>query len=59
MRAKELAEKLLQHPDFEVKFNSFFQEYAGGPLICDSWVNIDIVDIGHSDKIIVLGGELE
>ena len=37
MTAKELATKLLEHPDFEIKFHDFHQEFSGGPLICDSW----------------------
>lgn len=59
MTAKELAEQLLKHPDFEVKFHDFHQEFSGGPLICDSWSNLEIGDIGHSDKVIVLTGEID
>lgn len=60
MKAKDLAELLLQHPDFEVKC-----------VICDTskcsiehiwpdyeFLNISgIADIGHSDKVIVLDTE--
>ena len=59
MAAKDLATKLLEHPDFEIKFHDFRQEFPGGPLVCDSWTNVEIVDVGHSDKVIVLGGEIE
>ena len=59
MKAKELAAKLLEHPDFEIKFHDFHQEFSCGPLVCDSLSNIEIVDVGHSDKVIVLGGEIE
>lgn len=59
MKAKELAAKLLEHPDFEIKFHDFRQEFPGSPLICDSWTNVEIADVGHSDKVIVLGGEIE
>ena len=59
MIAKELAAKLLEHPDFEIKFHDFHQEFSGGPLVCDSWSNIEIVDIEHSNKVIVLVGEIE
>lgn len=59
MKASELAEKLLKHPDFDIKFHDFHQEFPGGPLACDSWTNIDVTDIGYSDKVIVLGGEIE
>lgn len=59
MKAKELAKELLKHPDFDVKFHDFYQEFAGGKLICDSWGNIEVGDIGHSDKVIILIGETE
>ena len=57
MTAKELAVKLLEHPDFEIKFHEF--RYFGGQFNCNSWTNIEITDIGYSDKVIVLGGEIE
>lgn len=59
MKAKELAAKLFEHPYFEIKFHDFRQDFPGGPLICDSWTNVEIADVGHSDKVIVLGGEIE
>ena len=59
MTAKELAVKLLERPDFEIKFHDFRQEFPGGPLVCDSWTNVEIVEVGHSDKVIVLGSEIE
>lgn len=59
MLAKEIAKELLKHPDFDVKFHDFHQEFSGGPLICDSWSNIKIGDIGYSDKVIVLTGNIE
>ena len=59
MTAKELAVKLLEYPDFEIKFHDFYQDFPGGPLVCDSWVNVEIADIGYLDKVIVLGGEIE
>ena len=57
MIAKELAAKLLEHPDFEIKFNQC--RYAGSQFVFDSWTNVEIVDVWHSDKVIVLGGEIE
>ena len=57
MKAKELAEQLLKHPDFEVKFHEV--RYFGGQFNTDSWTNIEITDIEQSDKVIVLGGEIE
>lgn len=59
MIAKDLAAELLKYPDFDVKFHDFHQEFPGGSLICDSWSNIDVGDIGYSDKIIVLTGDIE
>ncbi len=54
MKAKELAELLLENPDFNVKF-SFFD--TGFEL--RSFEDVKIDDVGHSDKIIKLGGEEE
>lgn len=59
MTARELANKLMEYPDFNVKFSDFHQEFPGGPVVDDTWTNIDITDIAHSDKTIVLGGEVE
>lgn len=59
MTAKELAAKLLEYPDFEIKFHDFHQDFSGGPLVCDSWANVEIVDVGYLDKLIVLCGEIE
>lgn len=59
MIAKDLATELLKHPNFEVKFIDFHQEFTGGPLICESWSNIKVGDIGHSDKVIILIGEID
>ena len=56
---KRLAAKLLEYPDFEIKFHDFHQDFPGGQLVCDSWVNVEIADIGYLDKVIVLGGEIE
>ena len=58
MKARELAEKLMEHPDFDVEF-IFSEEFNKN----DKWPtirkfnNINISDIGHSDKIIILDGE--
>lgn len=54
MKAKELAEKLLEHPDFEVK--SIFIDYFSGNTY-PKYHNLKVVgvaDIGYSDKVIVL-----
>ena len=57
MIAKELAAKLLEHPDFEIKFHQC--RYAGSQFVFDSWTNVEIADVEHSNKVIVLGGEIE
>lgn len=59
MNAKDLAKKLLEHPDFEVKFHDFRQEFPGEPPVFNSWENVKITDIGYSDKVIILTGEIE
>lgn len=54
MKAKELAELLLEHPDFEVK--GIFVDYFSS----DMWPKYHtltvcgIADIGYSDKKIIL-----
>lgn len=58
MKARELAEKLMEHPDFDVEFifSEEFNENDKWPTI-RKFNNISIGDIGHSDKIIILDGE--
>ena len=54
MTAKELAEKLLEHPDFEVK-GVFVNYFSSGKWPEYHSLKITgIADIGHSDKVIVL-----
>ena len=54
MKAKELAEKLLEHPDFEVK--SIFTDYFSGSTYPEyrSLKVVGIADICYSDKVIIL-----
>lgn len=54
MKAKELAEKLLEYPDFEVKgvFVNYFSSEKWPEY--HSLKITGIADIGHSDKVIVL-----
>lgn len=56
MKAKELAEQLLKNPDFDVAFNTIDSGGSFGFNV-RQFKNIDITDIGHSDKTIILGGE--
>lgn len=51
MKAKDLAEALLEYPDFEVKFFEFIPYQTS---IDYTITGID--DIGHSERVIVLGG---
>lgn len=56
MKAKDLAKQLLKNPYFDVIFNIIDN---GGSLgfSVKEFRNIDITDIGYSDKTIILGGE--
>ena len=56
MKAKELAEQLLKNPDFDVAFNTT-QNGEGFGFNVKQFRNINITDIGYSDKTIILGGE--
>lgn len=55
MKAKELAERLMENPDFDVEFR-WFDCFTGE---CRTFTDIGIDDIGYSDRVIVLDGELE
>lgn len=56
MKAKELAEQLLKNPDFDVVFTTVDEGDVFWPNV-RRFENIDINDIGYSDKVIILGGE--
>jgi hypothetical protein len=56
MKAKELAKKLLENPDFEVEFVLFEADgsvYGAGLRR----FTVDITDIGYSSKLLLLGGK--
>jgi hypothetical protein len=54
MKAKELAEKLLEHPDFEVK-GIYADNISSGPWPHYNTFKVyGVADVGHSDKVIVL-----
>ena len=57
MKAKELAEALLRNPDFEVKFCFSEINDSSYGMSVRSFENVEIADIGWSDKIIVLSGD--
>lgn len=61
MKAKDLASKLMENPEFDVEFT--FVEYGEGSgdktshfLNIRTFNDIDIEDIGYSSKVIKLGG---
>lgn len=56
MKAKDLAEQLFKNPDFDVAFNTT-QNGEGFRFNVKQFRNINITDIGYSDKTIILGGE--
>jgi hypothetical protein len=61
MKAKELAEELLKYPDFEVELSymTFIRDGIHTPFPdVYNYKIMGIADIGHSDKVIVLDGEV-
>lgn len=56
MKARELAEQLLKNPDFDIVFNAT-EKTEDFRVYIKNFENIKIIDIGYSDKIILLGGE--
>lgn len=62
MKAKELAEELLKHPDYDVEFiySTFIQDGIHTPFPdIYSYKITGVADVGHSDKVIVLDGEVQ
>lgn len=62
MKAKELAEQLLNYPDFDVEltYMTFKRDGIHTPFPdVYNYKITGIADIGHSDKVIVLNGESE
>lgn len=60
MTAHELAKKLLELPDFEVQFVGWATHYSadyGTVTISAGFNEIDIADVGHSDKVVLLSGD--
>lgn len=55
MKGKELAELASKYPDFEFEF-SFTDGYSKFPNV-RSFKSIELCDIGHSDKVVILTGE--
>lgn len=55
MTAQELIKILEKHPDFEVQF--IFGDTMQGVLDMRVLNNLDIADVGYSDKVILLTGD--
>ena len=62
MKAKELAEELLKYPDFDVEliYMTFKRDGIHTPFPdIYSYKITGVADVEHSDKVIVLEGEVE
>lgn len=57
MKAKELAELLLSYPDFDVQFSRMETALDSKYGVSLRKWDVKLNDIGHSDKIIILGPE--
>lgn len=55
MTAQELIKILEKHPDFEVQF--IFGDTTQDVLDMRVFNNLDIADVGYSDKVILLTGD--
>jgi len=55
MKGKELIEELKGYEDFDIEF-SFTDGCNPFPNI-RRFINMDIGDIGHSDKVVILDGD--
>ena len=60
MKGKELAEIAKQYEDFEFEF-VFTEEPQPGDRFLNvrSFNNLEVEDIGHSAKVVLLGGDEE
>jgi hypothetical protein len=56
MKAKELAEKLMENPEFEVDFGIFEPDGSDYGMGLRTFKITGIADIGYSDKVIKLDG---
>jgi hypothetical protein len=59
MKARELAAKLMEHPDFEVKACESHIDDSSYGFAVDSFKVNGIGDIGYSDGVIILSLEGE
>lgn len=56
LTAGELAERLMEHPDFKVEFCFCDKDNSEFGMTARTF-SVDIEDVSHSDKIIMLGGK--
>ena len=57
MKAKELAEKLMEYPEFEVEYRIFENDGSAYGMGLRVFKIIGIGDVGHSEKVIELDGD--
>ena len=55
MTAQELIKFLEAHPDFEVQF--CFSDKSEKMMNLRSFKNLEVADVGHSSKVIILTGD--
>ena len=55
MLGKDLEQLCKQYPDFDFQF-SFTDSYSKFPNV-RSFEKLELCDIGHSDKVVILTGE--
>ena len=55
MTGEELKKICEQYPDYEFEF-SFTDGYSKFPNI-RTFINLELADVGHSDKVIIVTGE--
>lgn len=56
MKAKDLAKLLLEHPDFDVQFNTFSPDGSEWGATLHSFEITGVGDIGYTDKVFILCG---
>jgi len=57
MKAKELSKEILKNPEFDIKFSVLESDESKWGIIVRKFKITGILDIGYSDKIIILDGE--
>jgi hypothetical protein len=57
MKARDIAEQLMKHPDFDVKLR-LDDSNGGWPSFIDLEIE-GVIDVGHSDQIQLIGAVLK